>query len=82
MDYIIVKNKDKMVIAYGPNDGNFDHFLANGETSEIVSQEVADGYIAEIDARLKAEAAQAASHKAALLAKLGISADEAKLLLS
>lgn len=82
MDYIIVKNKNGIVIAYGANDGNFEHFLNNGETSEIVSQKVADSYIAEIDARLKAEAAQAIADKAAILAKIGLTADEAKLLLS
>ncbi len=60
----------------------------NLETNEIVDREMTDAeyaaYIAEQEAQAELEAAavQAALDKEALLAKLGITADEAKLLLS
>ena len=62
--------------------------IHNTETGEIVEREFNDAEMAEYEAALqataKAEAAKAKAEadKAALLAKLGISADEAKLLLS
>ena len=66
-----------------PQIGIYDH--ATGETivREMNAEELAD-YQAGLEATAKAEAAkaQAEADKAALLAKLGITADEAKLLLS
>ena len=59
----------------------------NTETGEIVEREMNDDemtqYEAEVQAKAKRDAEQAAkdADKAALLAKLGITADEAKLLL-
>jgi hypothetical protein len=62
--------------------------LHNTETGEITEREMNADELAQLEidkanraARLAAEA-QAATDKAALLAKLGITADEAKLLLS
>lgn len=60
----------------------------NCETGEVLERELTADEIAQrkIDAdnekAIAAAIAQAATDKAALLAKLGISADEAKLLLS
>ena len=57
-------------------------------TNEIIVREMNDEEYADWQVRVaenetaKAAAAQAATDKAALLAKLGITADEAKLLLS
>ena len=63
--------------------GIYDH--ATGETivREMTSDELAE-YEAGLEATAKAEAvkAKAEADKAALLTKLGITADEAKLLLS
>jgi hypothetical protein len=62
--------------------------IHNVETDEIIEREMTseEFNIYEIEqqaeADRKAEKAQAATDKAALLAKLGITADEAKLLLS
>lgn len=51
------------------------------ETDEIIDREMTDAEYNEVKTRIEAEAAKAAE-KAALLAKLGITEDEAKLLLS
>jgi len=62
--------------------------IHNTETDEIIDREMTDAeyviYKAEAKAYedLMAKTAQAATNKAALLAKLGITADEANLLLS
>ena len=62
--------------------------IHNTETGEIVEREFNDAEMAEYEATLQATAeaeaakVKAEADKAALLAKLGISADEAKLLLS
>lgn len=62
--------------------------IHNAETGEIIerkmnSEEMAQLAIDEAAAKAQAEAeAQKATQKIALLAKLGITADEAKLLLS
>ena len=62
--------------------------IHNAETDEVIEREMNAEELAQLKidkanrvARLAAEA-QAATDKAALLAKLGITADEAKLLLS
>ena len=60
----------------------------NSATGEEVIRDATNEELAQIkearaaDAQAKAAIAQAATDKAALLAKLGITADEAKLLLS
>ena len=62
--------------------------IHNTETDEVIDREMTDeeyaAFQAEQELQLaeKAKAQQAEADKAALLAKLGISADEAKLLLS
>jgi len=62
--------------------------IHDASTDEIVVREMNDEEYADWQARVaeyeatKAAQAQTASDKAALLAKLGITADEAKLLLS
>ena len=62
--------------------------IHNAETGEIVDREMTPEELAEANARkaeanLEAKAHEAkATEKAALLAKLGITEDEAKLLLS
>ncbi len=62
--------------------------IHNTETDEIIDREMNDAEFAEYEADQAAAATQAAeleakaAEKEALLARLGISADEAKLLLS
>ena len=61
------------------------HNLETGEiqTVELTSEDLAIKAADELEVQtMKAAKAQAATDKATLLAKLGISADEAKLLLS
>ena len=55
------------------------------ETNEVIDREMDDAEFAQYEADQAAKAAQAAelaAEKEALLARLGITADEAKLLLS
>jgi len=62
--------------------------IANTETKEVIEREMNEVEFAQYNKDLQnwetqtAQTAQAAIDKAALLAKLGITADEAKLLLS
>lgn len=62
--------------------------IHNAETGEIIDREMTAAELAEANARIaEAQAEEAlllekAAEKAALLARLGISEDEAKLLLS
>jgi hypothetical protein len=61
--------------------------IHNTETDEIIEREMNDAeyteYLKSFEAKpLSVEEAKAEADKAALLAKLGITADEAKLLLS
>jgi len=62
--------------------------IHNVETNQVIDREMTDAEFAEYGkdqekfAAIKAEAETKALAKSALLAKLGISADEAKLLLS
>jgi hypothetical protein len=62
--------------------------IHNAETNEIIQREMNAAEFKEYEARQKTEAAEQAeaeakaTAKAALLSKLGISEDEAKLLLS
>lgn len=62
--------------------------IHNAETNEIVEREMTAAELAQLTADQQAQADQQAAEaikataKAALLAKLGISQDEAKLLLS
>jgi hypothetical protein len=61
------------------------HDITTGETIEkpYSAEQLAEAKASEIAAKLKIDAnAKAEADKAALLAKLGITADEAKLLLS
>ena len=66
-----------------PEIGIYDHTTGENLVREMYADELAD-YQAGLEATAQAEAAKAKAEadKAALLAKLGITADEAKLLLS
>ena len=66
-----------------PEIGIYDHTTGENLVREMTKDELAD-YKAGLEATAQAEAAKAKAEadKAALLAKLGITADEAKLLLS
>jgi hypothetical protein len=62
--------------------------IVNADTNEVIEQDYTEAQLAEVqdfDKKLKvqqAAEAQTAADKAALLAKLGITEEEAKLLLS
>jgi hypothetical protein len=66
-----------------PEIGIYDHTTGKTIVREMNADELAD-YQAGLEATAKAEAAklQAEADKAALLVKMGITSDEAKLLLS
>lgn len=65
-------------IIYGDD---FDSIVYDEGVAPITKKQFDDGF-AQVDAFKAEQEAQAATDKAALLAKLGITADEAKLLLS
>ena len=81
MTYKIVKNDAGDVVAFGPNDGNYEPTLKDGETLTIESDKVAEDLIEKHYVKEIAHANQIANDKAALLQRLGITAEEAKLLL-
>lgn len=80
MKYKIVKNSTGDVVAFGPNDENYDPTLKNGETLTVESDEIAEDMIKTYQAKLIFEADQIANDKIAILDRLGITADEAALL--
>jgi len=81
MTYKIVKNSAGDVVAFGPNDENYDPGLKDGETLIIESDKVAEDLIKKYQAKELAKDNQVANAKAALFERLGITADEAALLL-
>jgi len=80
LKYKIVKNSTGDVVAFGPNDENYDPTLKNGETLTVESDEIAEDMIKTYQAKLIFEADQIANDKIAILDRLGITADEAALL--
>jgi topoisomerase IA-like protein len=86
MTYKIVKNADGEVIAYGLDNGMYEPSLRKGDVLDLVedneAQPLIEAYHAKIEAdRVTNEAAKSAA-KAELLERLGITEDEAKLLLA
>ena len=86
MSYKLVKNAANEVISFGPNDDMYEPTLNKGETLTIEEDAIAQPLIEAFVEKLSADATAAktaeASTKAALLERLNITADEAKLLLS
>jgi hypothetical protein len=82
MTYKIVKNESGDVVAFGPDDDNYDPLLKDGEILTIESGKNAEDMIKAYQAKLANEAKTVAADKAALLERLGITEDEAKLLLA
>jgi len=82
MNYKIVKNAANELIAYGLDDGNYEPTIGAGEVLSIETESEAQKLIKGLEHKLISEAKAAATQKAALLARLGITADEAKLLIS
>ncbi len=82
MSYKIVKNSAGDVVAFGPDDENYLPTLKEGEIMTIESGKTAEDLIKAHQAKLLAGAQQLATDKAAILDRLGITAEEAKLLLS
>jgi len=81
MNYKIVKNAAGEIVAYGIDDGNYEPTIKAGEVLSIETELEAQKLIKGLEQKLILEAAAAATQKAALLARLGITADEAKLLI-
>ncbi len=81
MTYKIVKNATGQVIAYGLDDGNFEPTIKEGEVLSIATELQAQKLIKDLEQKLFLETEALATQKAALLARLGITADEAILLL-
>jgi hypothetical protein len=85
MTYQIVKNANGEVIAYGPNDGMYEPSVKKGEVlsleDDAVAQPLIDAFHAKLDAERIAGETAKASAKSDLLKRLGITAEEAALLL-
>jgi hypothetical protein len=85
MTYKIVKNSNDEVIAYGPNDGMYEPSLKDGDVLSVEEADIAEPLIEAFQAKVEAEriATELAKSvaKAELLERLGITEDEAKLLL-
>ncbi len=73
MKYKVVKNEENKIIAFGPNDKNYEPFIANGQILSLQDEEP------------KLETTQTdltkAAKRQAILDKLGLTADEAAALL-
>lgn len=86
MTYKIVKNATGEVVCFGSNTDMYEPTLQKGDVLTIEPDEIAEPLIEAFTAKLKADAEAAelaaANAKAAILERLNITADEAKLLLS
>ena len=81
-NYKIVKDADGNLVCFGPNTDGYEPTLNKGEIMTIETDAVALPLIQKWQTEQKAIADKAATDKAALLVKLGITAEEAALLLS
>ena len=83
MDYLVKAIKKLHPEAqFSYSDDNYETVKFDFIEGSVPTRAEIDAAIEQIKTADKAEAEQSASDKAALLAKLGITADEAKLLLS
>lgn len=69
-NYKIVKNAAGVMTAYGPNTGDYEPTLQDGETLTIVTQEVANGLIADSQAAQATAAQNEATIKASICTKM------------
>jgi hypothetical protein len=85
MTYKIVKNANGEVIAYGLDNGMYEPSLKKGDVlileEDAAAQPLIDAFHAKLEADKIADEAAKSQAKAALLERLGITEDEAKLLL-
>ncbi len=82
MSYKIVKNAAGDIVAFGPNNEHYVPTLKEGETLFIESGKTAEDAIRAFQAKQLEHVDKLKNDKAALLDRLGITADEAALLLS
>jgi hypothetical protein len=82
VSYKIVRNSNDEVVAFGYDDDNYVPTIKEGETLTIESDKVAAEIIKKYKEKRLVEHQEIATQKAALLERLGITADEAKLLLA
>ena len=80
--YKIVKDSNGNLVCFGPNTEGYEPTLNKGEIMTIETDAVALPLIEKWQTEQKAMIDKVAIDKAALLAKLGITADEAALLLA
>lgn len=85
MTYKIVKNADGEVIAYGLDNGMYEPSLKKGDVLTIEEDDSAlpliEAYQAKVTAEINAIELAKTAAKTELLERLGITEDEAKLLL-
>ena len=81
MSYILVKDANDNLIAFGLNDGNYEPALQAGEKIVIEDENVALPLIDAYLSKVEADQFAAKNKKDALLERLGITAEEAALLL-
>jgi hypothetical protein len=76
MSHKVIRDANKKVICFGPNDDNYDPVVAAGQVLHVEDSKPTD-YIAELQKQEKTKAAA----RQAVLNKLGLDADEAAALL-
>jgi hypothetical protein len=82
MSYKIVKDLQGNLVAFGPNDENYMPNIKENEILVVESGKIAEDMISQYQAQQLSIASESANKKAALLERLGITAEEAKILLS
>lgn len=80
-DYKIVKDASGSLICYGPNTHDYEPTLKNGETLTIETAVQAEELIKDLEEKNKAALEAKAEARRELLDKLGITSEEAQLLL-
>lgn len=82
MKYIMIKNDNNDLISFGLDDGNYAPAVQIDQTLTIEDEKIAlpkiNNFLLDLETKSNAQIAA----KAALLQRLGITADEAALLLS
>jgi hypothetical protein len=78
----MIKNANNELIAFGLDDGNYAPVVQNDQTLSIEDEKVALPEINKFLADLKTKNSAQLAAKTALIQRLGITADEARLLLS
>ena len=82
MKYIMIKNASNELISFGLDDGNYAPVVQSDQTSIVEDEKIALPKIKAFMLDLEKKSSAQIAAKTALLQRLGITAEEAALLLS